>query len=98
VQSSSPSGNPGPSKHDKAALRGGFCFGSIDPNTGVALGSRNEIDLRLSYALEKSSRLHGLSFGVEGSWLNQVGAAAQGRQLRVFANYGIPFTQMSSAN
>ena len=47
--------------------------------------------MRTSYALEQSSRLHGLSFGVEGSWLNQAGAAAQGWQLRVFANYDIPF-------
>jgi len=62
----------------------------IDSTTGAPLGSRNETGLHLSCALDKPSRLHGLSFGVEGSWLNQVGAAAQGRQLRVFANCEIP--------
>jgi hypothetical protein len=58
---------------------------------GAALGSRNETDLVLSCAFDNSSRRPGLSFGVEGSWQNQVGAAAQGRQLRVFANCDIPF-------
>jgi predicted porin len=75
----------------KAVLNYGNGHGAIDTKTGALLGSRNETDVKLSYALEKSSRLHGLSFGVEGSWLNQAGAAAQGRQLRVFANYDIPF-------
>jgi hypothetical protein len=75
----------------KAIVNYGNGHGAIDPTTGSPLGSRNETDLKLSYALEKSSRLHGLSLGVEGSWLNQAGAAAQGRQLRVFANYDISF-------
>jgi hypothetical protein len=75
----------------KAAAMYGNGHGAINSSTSAALGSRNETDLSLSYALDKSSRLQGLSFSVEGSWLNQDGAAAQGRQLRVFANYDISF-------
>lgn len=75
----------------KVAVIYGNGHGAIDSSTGASLGSRNETDVKLSYALDKSSKLAGLSFGVEGSWLNQAGAAAQGRQLRVFANYDVPF-------
>jgi hypothetical protein len=74
----------------KATVIYGNGHGAIDSSTGAPLGSRNETDLSLSYALDKSTPLHGLSFGIEASWLNQVGAAAQGRQLRVYANYEIP--------
>ena len=77
----------------KAAVIYGNGHGAIDSSTGASLGSRNETDLLLSYALDKSTPLHGLSFGIEGSWLNQAGAAAQGRQLRVYANYEFPFDQ-----
>jgi hypothetical protein len=65
--------------------------GAISSTTGAPSGSRNETDVQLAYATARSSALPGLSFGLEGSWLNQAGAAAQGRQLRVFANYEIPF-------
>jgi hypothetical protein len=75
----------------KAAVIYGNGYGAIDSSTGASLGSRKETDLLLSYAFDKSTRFHGLSFAVEGSWLHQVGASAQGRQLRVFANYDIPF-------
>ena len=75
----------------KAAIIYGNGHGAIDSSTGASLGSRNETDVQLSYVLDKSSMLRGLSFGVEGSWLNQAGAAAQGRQLRVYANYDVPF-------
>ena len=75
----------------KAVAAYGSGHGAIDSSTGAPLGNRNETDVRLSYAVDKSGRLHGLSFGIEGSWLNQAGAAAQGRQLRVFANYDVPF-------
>jgi len=37
--------------------------------------------------LGKTTPLPGLSYGVEGSWLDQSGATAQGQQLRVYANY-----------
>lgn len=75
----------------KAAVTYGNGHGAINSSTSASVGSRNETDLSLTYALDKSSRLQGLSFRVEGSWLNQNGAAAQGRQLRVFANYDISF-------
>jgi len=75
----------------KAAVSYGSGHGAIDPTTGAALGSRNETDVRLAYDVDKSSPLRGLSLGVEGSWLNQAGAASQARQLRVFANYDVPF-------
>jgi hypothetical protein len=75
----------------KAAAIYGSGHGAVDSSTGAPLGSRNETDLLLSYAFDKASKLQGLSFGVEGSWLNQAGAAAQGRQLRVYANYDVPF-------
>jgi hypothetical protein len=65
--------------------------GAIDPSSGAQLGSRNEIDVRMGYGFDKASRLKGLSFGIEGSWLNQAGAAAQGRELRVYANYEVVF-------
>jgi hypothetical protein len=74
-----------------ATVNYGNGHGAIEPSTGASLGSRNETDILLSYALDKSSNLRGLSFGVQGSWLNQAGAAAQGWQLRVFANYDIAF-------
>jgi len=74
-----------------ARVNYGNGHGAIDSSTGAALGSRNETDLQLAYAPSTASPLRGLSLGVEGSWLNQAGAAAQGRQLRVFANYLIPF-------
>src|SRR6266536_2373364 len=64
---------------------------AIDPTTGARLGSRNETDVRIGYGFDKSSRLNGLSFGIERSWLNQAGAPAQGRELRVYANYDVPF-------
>jgi hypothetical protein len=75
----------------KAGVIYGNGHGAIDSSTGALLGSRNETDVQLFYALDKSSKLSGLSFGVEGSWLNQAGAAAQGRQLRAYANYDVPF-------
>jgi len=75
----------------KVAAAYGSGHGAINSSTGAAQGSRNETDLTLAYAFDRSSTLQGLSFGVEGSWLNQLGAAAQGRQLRVFANYDIHF-------
>jgi outer membrane OprD family porin len=75
----------------KVAAVYGNGHGAIDSTTGAKLGNRNETDLTLAYVFDKASRLQGLSFGVEGSWLNQVGAAAQGRQLRAFANYSVQF-------
>ena len=75
----------------KASVAYGNGHGAIDSSTGAALGSRNETDVVLSYALDRASRYRGLSFGAEGSWLNQAGASAQGWQLRLFANYDIPF-------
>jgi len=75
----------------KAAALYGSGHGAVDSATGAPLGSRNETDVILSYALGKSTPLAGLSFGIEASWLNQAGAVAQGRQLRVYANYEIPF-------
>ena len=65
--------------------------GAIDSTSGASLGSRNETDVTLAYAFDKAAALRGLSFGVQGSWLNQAGAAAQGRQLRIFANYEFSF-------
>ena len=75
----------------KATVAYGRGRDALDSSTGASLGSRNETDVMLSYAFDRASRLQGLSLGVEGSWLNQAGAAAQGRQLRLFANYEIPF-------
>jgi hypothetical protein len=75
----------------KGAVIYGNGHGAIDSSTGASLGSRNETDIKLSYVFDKSSKLQGLSLGIEGSWLNQAGAVAQGRQLRVYANYDIPF-------
>ncbi len=67
-----------------ASVLYGNGHGALDPTSGASLGSRNETDIILAYALDKSSALRGLSFGVQGSWLNQAGATAQGQQLRVF--------------
>ena len=74
-----------------AVVEYGSGRGAINPSTGASLGSRNETDVRVGYGFDKASKLKGLSFGVEGSWLNQAGAAAQGRELRVYANYEVPF-------
>jgi hypothetical protein len=67
--------------------------GAVDSTSGASLGSRNETDVALAYEFDKASALRGLSFGVQGSWLNQASAAAQGRQLRVFANYEFSFNR-----
>jgi hypothetical protein len=67
--------------------------GAIDSTSGASLGGRNETDVTLAYAFDKAAALRGLSFGVQGSWLNQAGAAAQGRQLRIFANYEFSFNR-----
>lgn len=76
-----------------ASVTYGNGHGAIDPTSGASLGSRNETDVTVAYEIGKSSSLRGLSFGVQGSWLNQAGAVAQGQQLRVFANYELPFNR-----
>jgi len=68
--------------------------GAVDSSTGASLGSQNETDVQLAFATDRSSSLHGLSLGLEGSWLNQAGATAQGRQLRAFVNYEIPLPRL----
>jgi hypothetical protein len=75
----------------RAAVAYGSGRGAVNSATGAPLGNSNETDVRLRYEADKATRLRGLSFGIEGSWQNQAGAAAQGRQLRIFANYDIPF-------
>src|SRR4030095_9733927 len=68
----------------KAMASYGNGHDSINPATGAPLGNRNEPDVRLAYVFEMVPELHGLSFGVQGSWLNQSGALSRSHQLRVF--------------
>jgi predicted porin len=75
----------------KVAALNGDGRGAVDSATGAPLGGRHETDLGVYFAFDNSMPLRGLTFGIEGSWLNQAGATAQGRQLRVYANYEIPF-------
>jgi len=74
----------------QAVAQYGNGHAAIKPSTGASLGNQNETDVKLRYDFDPSAKLRGLSFGIEGSWLNQAGATAQGRQLRVYANYEIP--------
>jgi hypothetical protein len=78
----------------KASVSYGNGHDAINPATGAPLGSRNETDIRLAYVFETILELRGLSFGVQGSWLNQSGALSQSHQLRVFANYEVPLPRL----